>query len=56
MVREVSTEFRLDQEPAKAPATNGQDRQTAAKTVLELLEAFQKFRARNSNPNPVPFL
>jgi general secretion pathway protein A len=55
MVREVSVEFRLDPESAKAPAkTNGQDRQAAAKTLLELLEALQKFRVRSTNP--VPFL
>jgi len=55
MVHEVSTEFRLNIEPIKAPANgNGQDQQAAARTLLELLDSLQKYRARS--PNPVPFL
>ncbi len=57
MVREVSVEFRLDVEPIKASAPtngNGHDQQAAARTLLELLDSLQKYRARS--PNPVPFL
>lgn len=59
MVREVSAEFRLDQEPAKASTKtngkgNGQDAQAAAQTLLELLESLRRYRGRSANP--VPFL
>jgi general secretion pathway protein A len=57
VVREVSAEFRLDVEPIKASAPtngNGHDQQAAARTLLELLDSLQKYRARS--PNPVPFL
>jgi len=57
MVREVSAEFRLDLAPAKAPAKtngNGHDQEAAARTLLELLESLQRYRARSANP--VPFL
>jgi general secretion pathway protein A len=55
MVKEISVEFRLDDGSAKASAkTNGHDQQAAAKTLLELLESLQRFRARSTNS--VPFL
>jgi len=57
MVREVSAEFRLDLAPAKGPVKtngNGHDQEAAARTLLELLESLQRYRARTANP--VPFL
>lgn len=54
MVREVSAEFRLDQEYAKPPAksnANGQEQQAAARILLDLL---QRYRAGIANPIAFP--
>jgi general secretion pathway protein A len=54
MIREVSAEFRLDVEPTKpGDKANGHDQQAAARTMLDLLDVLQRYRARGANPVPL---
>jgi general secretion pathway protein A len=57
LVQEVSAEFRLEPDSTKpSHKTNGHDQQAASKTLIELLESLQRFRARGTSATPVPFL
>jgi len=51
MVREISSEFRLEHQTGKLPSkTNGQDQQAAARVLLELVESLQQLYARKVTP------